>query len=221
MEQYQPMNIKKTFKYFSLATFALLFSNLSTAVTVIGSGSTFEINIGDGFDSTDGAEREAVFIAAAQYWADILVSEVPIVIDTEFSSSLFCSTNSATLGSAGPKSRFLSNATSIGLQNNVWYPTALINAYNGSDRFPSDGDITASFNANLGNSDCLASSGWYYGMDGNSPRNKVDFFEVVQHELGHGLGILSLVNSDGIDQTTVDILPHSYMTNLAVKIGQQ
>lgn len=201
------MNIKKLFNTFLFTFFALFFSSVSSAVTVVGSGSTFEIIIGEGFDGVDGDEREAVFIAGAKFWADILVSPVPIVVDAEFSLTLTCTSTTATLGSAGPASSFLSTnvANSIGLQGNVMYPTALINAYNGRDRFSRSADISASFNARLGDSDCLSNRGWYYGLDGNTPFNQIDLFDIVRHELGHGLGILSLVNDDGTDRNRVDI----------------
>jgi Na+-translocating ferredoxin:NAD+ oxidoreductase RnfG subunit len=191
------MNIKKFFLGASLAT-SIVSSAFAASVTVTGNGSTIIINKNGGFDGVDGAGREAAFVAAAQVWADILVSSVDIVIDAEFSSSLFCDASSATLGSAGPQNTYLaSGAESFGLQNNVWYPSALINAHYGSDLFAGSADITAQFNADIGDSDCLSSSGWYYGMDGNTPFGQIDFYEVVVHELGHGLGILSLVYSDG------------------------
>ncbi len=201
------MNIKKTVNSFSFILFALLFSSISAAVTVTGSGSTFEINIGEGFDGVDGADREAVFVAAARFWADILVSPVVIEVDAKFSSTLTCNSNSATLGSAGPATTSLPLiiANSIGLQSDVRYPTALINAYNGSDRFLNNADISATFNARLGDSDCLSVRNWYYGLDGNTPSNQIDFFDIVRHELGHGLGILSLANDDGTDSNSIDI----------------
>jgi hypothetical protein len=200
------MNIKNIVNTFSFVAFILLFSNVSSAVTVNGAGSTFEISIGDGFDGAEGDSREAVFVAAAQFWADILVSPVVIEIDAEFLSTLSCSSNSATLGSAGPASSYLTTgAPAIGLQNNVMYPTALLNAHNGSDRFPGSADISARFNDRLGDSDCLAARSWYYALDGNSPSNQIDLYDVVRHELGHGLGILSLVNDDGTTQGNIDI----------------
>ena len=197
------MNIKKMCKLLLVSLCLILFSTLSSAVTIKGLGSTFELNKGIGFDGVDGEDREAAFVAATQFWADIIVSPVTIEIDAEF-SDLSCSTNSAVLGSAGPFSAFLTDAESIGLKDNVLYSTALINAYKGSDLF-GGGDIDASFNTNLGNADCLSSSGWYYGLDGNTPRGKINFYEVVQHELGHSLGFLSLVNDDGTDNGQVDI----------------
>jgi len=201
------VNIKQIKTLLLSFAITLIFSTSSMAITVTGSGSTFEIVKGDGFDGADGAARETAFIAAAQYWADILVSPVTIVIDAEFTTSLFCDSNNATLGSAGASNSFLSSgATALGLQNNVWYPTALINAHNGSDRFPNNGDIRASFNANLGDSNCLGGLSWYYGLDGNAPSGTITFFDIVLHELGHGLGITSLINDDGSDfQGRVDI----------------
>ena len=176
----------------------------AASVTVTGNGSNIIINKVTGFDGADGAGREAAFVAAAQVWADILVSPVDIVVDASFSSSLYCHSSSATLGSAGPLSTYLpSGAESLGLQNNVWYPTALINSKNGSDYFVDSADITAEFNADIGDADCLSSSGWYYGMDGNTPFGHIDFYEVVLHELGHGLGFLSLVNSDGSNNSGI------------------
>ena len=195
------MNIKTTALIIAglwLATVSGISYAVSDAIYVTGTGSTMVINKLGGFDGADGADREAAFVAAAQFWADRLISRVNIEVDVEFSSSLYCTANAATLGSAGPlNSYFSSGADAIGLQNNVWYPTALINAQKGSDIFVSHSDITAVFNADLGDGDCLATSGWYYAMDGNTPAGFIDFYEVVLHELGHGLGFLSLVNSDG------------------------
>ena len=197
------MNIKK-FGRLVTGLFFVMLSSVSFAITVTGSGSTFVINKIAGFDGVDGAAREAAFVAAAQFWADKLVSPVEIVIDAQFSSSLYCTTNNATLGSAGPLSTYFSSgATSFGLQDNVWYPTALINAHYGADYFAGNADIDATFNADIGDPDCLASSGWYYGLDGNVPAGEIDFYEVVMHELGHGLGILSLVNTDGSNNSGV------------------
>ena len=40
-------------------------------------------------------------------------------------------------------------------------------------------------------------SNWYLGTDGNTPSNKYDFFTVVMHELGHGLGLMGSFEVDG------------------------
>lgn len=203
------MNIKIVQHLAAICVLLFMTPVMAASVTVTGNGSTFILNKNGGFDGVDGASREAVFVAALQIWADILVSPVDIVVDAEFSSALFCTSNSATLGSAGPQSTYFSSGAETigtGLQNNVWYATALINAYYGSDLFVGSADITSQFNSDLGDSDCLSTSGWYYGMDGNTPAGYIDFYEVVLHELGHGLGILSLVYSDGsYPNGTIDI----------------
>lgn len=190
-----------------LWVFSLYFAGstlYASSVTVTGAGSTFIINKNGGFTGTDGTNRETIFVAAVQVWADILSSTVAIVVDAEFSSTLFCDANSATLGSAGPYNYYFSSgASSLNLQDNIWYPAALINAVSGSDVATSVADISATFNADLGAADCLNGSGWYYGTDGNAPTGYIDFYEVVLHELGHGLGILSLINSDGSDNSGV------------------
>ena len=76
----------------------------------------------------------------------------------------------------------------------TWFPIALANALNGSDLDPASDDINATFNSNIGTPGCLSSSGWYYGVDGNAPGNKIDFVTVLLHELAHGLGFATLVN---------------------------
>ena len=60
----------------------------------------------------------------------------------------------------------------------------------GVDARPDTGDIdiASRFNANLGTTGCLEASGWYYGLDGNTPAGSINFLDVVMHEIGHGLG---------------------------------
>lgn len=41
---------------------------------------------------------------------------------------------------------------------------------------------------------CAFPDAWYYGLDGLPPGTKIDFVTVVLHEIGHGLGFLSLVD---------------------------
>ena len=64
---------------------------------------------------------------------------------------------------------------------------------------PDNIEIHSQFNANLGQSNCLAGSGWYYGLDGNTPAGMISFLDVVMHEIGHGLGFSGFVGySDGV-----------------------
>ncbi len=169
------------------------------AGTITGSGSTFIINLKEGFTGTIGQSREAVFNAAAQIWADTIVSAVPIVIDATF-KGLSCNASSATLGSAGPVSAYYysGGAATYGLVDNTFYPVALFNASTGSDASPGKADIRASFNASMdNNNNCLYQTNWYYGLDHQPQGNDIDFFEVVLHEIAHGLGVTSLVDSSG------------------------
>ncbi|MFT7696602.1 MAG: hypothetical protein ACI9RY_000079 [Reinekea sp.] len=184
---------------FLLGVAASLFAGTGYAATITGTGSTFVLNFGVGFTGSIGESRAAVFNAAAQIWADRLISSVPIEIDAAF-TSLTCATDSAVLGSAGPAgSYYLSvGGAAIGLLDNTWYPVALFNARSNSDADPGSADITATFNASMDNNNaCLSNVNWYYGLDHSPSGNDIDFFEVVLHELAHGLGVLSLVDSAG------------------------
>jgi hypothetical protein len=64
---------------------------------------------------------------------------------------------------------------------------ALANALAGNDLNGTDPEIVALFSSTFD---------WYYGTDGNTPSNKVDFATVVVHELGHGLGFVGSMNYD-------------------------
>ena len=163
------------------------FNDPTAAVPVGGNGGT-----------TIGAQRLIAFQFAADIWGGLLSSAVPIRVGAQF-SALTCDAFSAVLGSAGPNTVFRNFAGAP--VTNTWYPAALANALSGTDNdppvvtppYPGD-DISASFNSNLGTPGCLASSGWYYGLDGNPPGGKIDFVSTLLHELGHGLGFLTFTS---------------------------
>src|SRR6185436_2731549 len=73
-----------------------------------------------------------------------------------------------------------------------WVPLALANELIGIDLEPTESEITATFNGAL-NSCTNGRQDWYYGFDGKAG-DKSDLLYVVMHELGHGLGFLSLVD---------------------------
>lgn len=153
--------------------------------------------------TTVGEQRRNAFAYAAAIWSTYLQSTVPIQIEAEF-NPLTCSASSAVLGSAGPKTLHQNAGGSGGFfpgteQANTWYVQALANQRVGADiggNDPNTGeaipDLTARFNSNLGQSNCLAGSGWYYGFDGNEG-GKIDLVVVLLHEFGHGLGFVSSV----------------------------
>lgn len=202
------------FKQLVVSGFVISALQVATAetITVVGSGSTWNVELGDGFDDpTYGEDRKAVFEAAAAFWADIVVSSVPIQLDADFDSSLYCVQDGATLGSAGPYGYTVTGYTSFGVQNNVIYPSALLNALVGSDLNGATGDISASFNPDIGDSDCYSFGTWDYDMDGSVSGNDIDFYEVVLHEIGHGLGVVSYLGENGSKASGLDDIYSTFL----------
>ena len=107
-----------------------------------------------------------------------------------------CTATNGTLASAGPYTiyRDFDNAKFAG----TWYPGALANKLAGRDLDADTGDafpeLAVTANGNVGNSDCIAGSGWYYGLDGQAPDDGFDLIKTILHEFGHGVGFLSFVN---------------------------
>jgi len=127
---------------------------------------------------------QTAFQYAADIWASLITSDVPIVIDACWEPKL-----PGILGSAGPTApiRDFSGAPDAV----TWYPIALANALSHSDLNGTDAEIKASFNS--------ARSNWYFGTDGNTPSGQYDFVSVVLHEIGHGLGFLGSMDvSNGV-----------------------
>lgn len=136
--------------------------------------------------TTLGEQRLIAFTYAANIWGATLTSNVPIIINAQF-TALSCTATSGVLGSAGATSIFrdFAGATRTG----TWFSYALANklagSYLGTLNAP---QINANFNVNLGQPTCLAGPGWYYGLDGNEPTGGIDFVAVLMHEMAHGLG---------------------------------
>ncbi len=142
--------------------------------------------IGGNTGTTVGEQRLIAFSYAANIWGATLTSNVPIVINAQF-TALSCTDTSAVLGSAGATRvyRDFTGATRPG----TWFAYALANKLFGTEIDPSPGpQINSNFNSNLGTPGCLSASGWYYGLDSNEPSNRIDFVAVLMHEMGHGLG---------------------------------
>ena len=177
--------------------------------TVTGSASSILLNFNSGFDSntaltaidgnngtTIGAQRKLSFIKAAEIISELLTSTVTIEVDASF-SALSCTSNSATLGSAGATNNLsYNNPPPTGLEHSTFYPVGLINAIRSTD-VDGGSDITAQFNSDIGDADCLAASDWYYGF-GTPGASEIGFTTVLLHEITHGLGFASLVDpTDG------------------------
>ena len=140
--------------------------------------------------TTRGAQRLNAFRAAAEYWGAILKSTVPIRVDAKMDPQ-FCTATSATLGSAGPNTvhRDFAGAPVAA----TWYVQAVANSRAGVD-LDAQSDISATFNSDIDNPTCLGATSWWYGIGAPAPAGTIDFYTVVQHEIGHGIGVLSLVN---------------------------
>jgi cysteine-rich repeat protein len=171
----------------------------ATTITIVnGDGSAEGFNdptpvlpVGGNAGTTLGQQRLNVFQRAADIWEGLVDSPVEIRVSADF-SPLFCGTSSAILGSAGPVTvhRDFTGA----LQPSTWYAQALANSLHGTDLSASD-DVAATFSSNLDDGCLSGVSGWYYGLDGDTPPGAIELLPTVLHELAHGLGFLSLVST--------------------------
>jgi hypothetical protein len=134
--------------------------------------------------TTLGQQRLIAFSYAASIWGANVTSSVPIVIEASW-VPLSCTAVAATLGSASATEVF--SDFNGAPRPSTWYPFALANKLSGVNLDPGVPQIRARFNINLGGANCLAGSGWYYGLDGDEGTN-VDFVATLMHELAHGLG---------------------------------
>jgi len=183
-----------------LAALALvLTAGIATAATITivnldGAGEGFNdptvvTPVGGNPGTTVGAQRLYVFQYAANIWGSLLSDNITILVDANF-DPLSCNATSGVLGSAGPVNVFrdFSGATFPG----TWYNVAEANKLANADLDPSNADIQATFNSSVGGMNCLP-QGWYYGVDGNEG-SQIELLPVVLHELGHGLGFLTVTD---------------------------
>ena len=155
--------------------------------------------------TTVGEQRRIVYDFAAELWGSILTTNVDVRVGASF-AALNCNASSAVLGSAG--AWYVNwNFDNVPAQD-ISYNAALANQIAGANLnagpdyvTPNDQEIGSQFNANLGKSNCLAGSGWYYGLDGTSPAGQISFLDVVMHEIGHGLGMQGWVGLGGSSGT--------------------
>jgi len=179
--------------------------------------------------TTVGEQRRIAYQFAMDQWGGVLQSNVEIKVFATF-ARLNCTATSGTLGSAGPN-WIVYNFP--GATADTLYHSALGDAIAGVDLMPipveGDGtpnyppdpsnpaDIYSQFNGDLGKADCLAGLNWYYGVDGNTPANSINFLNVVMHEIGHGLGVSGFLNKTsgvlGLGTGLTDVYTHNAYDN--------
>lgn len=140
--------------------------------------------------TTIGEQRQIAYQFAADLWGAVLESDEDIRVRAQF-TALNCTATSGVLGSAG--ARFIQRDFEGALPGH-WYGEALANSIAGTDLSVGEDEINSNFNANLGTPGCMETSGWYYGLDGNTPVGMINFLDVVMHEIGHGLNFQGFYN---------------------------
>jgi hypothetical protein len=115
-------------------------------------------------------EAKAVFLEATRIWSEYITSPVPIEIN-----ACWASLEGGTLGYSGSQStKDFANAPMA----NTYYSLSLANALAGYKIYESSAETHITYNQNFD---------WYYGIDGQTPSDKVDFLSVVLHEIAHSL----------------------------------
>jgi cysteine-rich repeat protein len=146
--------------------------------------------VGGNPGTTLGAQRLNALQEAANIWASLVNSSQTILVTATF-DSLVCSSSTARLGQAGPKT-YAHDFAGAPVAS-TWYPIALANALAQMDLDPGNNDITAMFNSDFGFS-CAFNGSFYLGLDASPPGGDSDLVTVALHELGHGLGFLTLID---------------------------
>ncbi len=191
------------------SSMALVLWLAAVSASMPATATVFEINYpepsGFGFNATEpatpvggnpgttlGEQRRIVLELVSEIWGNIVIGPQDVQVRAVF-SNLTCSASSAVLGSASAQSIF-SDFPGAPLAD-TWYVSALADALSDSNREAGEPDMRVSFNGNIDNNNaCLSGRNWYYGLDNQPPGNDIDLLNTMMHELGHGLGFVSLIN---------------------------
>ena len=143
--------------------------------------------------TTLGDQRLRAFRAAADAWGTTLNSAVEIRIAANMDPLSPCTPTSGVLGRAGPLQAFRS-FTGAPIAD-TFYPAALANAISGIDNDPATDDVAAQFNSSVDDDPaCLSGVNWWYGIDAPAPAGTISFQDTLEHEIAHGVGVVSLVD---------------------------
>ena len=126
-------------------------------------------------------------------WANVLSSDVPIVVEVQF-EPLGGDESWAVLGLGGASSVFRDFAEAP--LSGTWYPAALADDLAGADLEPGASDVTLTFNSDVDGDIVLGSGHFDYGFDAAPPSGDVDFVSIALHELAHGLGFQTYLDLD-------------------------
>jgi MYXO-CTERM domain-containing protein len=146
-------------------------------------------SIGGNPETTRGAQALAAFQLAADLWGEAIDSPVTIRVSARF-GRLACTATAGVISSSTPRS-FVHDTP--GTKPGVLYPIALANRLAGKDLDPDAPDIDLAINGDVGTADCQRDKGFYLGLDRNSGE-LTDLVTTVMHEIGHGLGMTTLVD---------------------------
>jgi len=128
-------------------------------------------------------EVDAAIEYATDIWSLYLNSDVPIEINLSYANY----SDLGILGQCLPNLR--QNFPNAPIED-VWYLTSLANSIAGIDVAPDEVDMDLLINSD---------ANYYFGLDGNTPSNQIDLVTLLLHEIGHGLGFISLGDlADGI-----------------------
>ena len=162
---------------------------------------------GYGFNEAGiGASRKTALEYALGLWAAKLKGTQTIVVNA-FCANLGGTATSAVLASAGP----LQSANAAWLPYpSTTYPLGLVNQYGEQDFSTGVSDIQVRVNIDVDNATVLGATNFYYGTNA-SPGSHIDIVTVLLHELAHGFGFLTFMDSTG---AMAGGIPDTYMRNL-------
>lgn len=145
--------------------------------------------------TTRGQQRLFVFQRAAAVWGALLRSNRIIKVGARFDSLVPCGGGSGILGQAGPTTFGQFAPVPPGYQAGTWYPVALMEAVLDQNVNAANNEIDATFNSDIDNACVNPGTRFWYGVNPAVPPapNTFALFPTVLHELGHGLGFLTLV----------------------------